>query len=165
LQVVFDGRPVRRLPLIRSSTKARLEILAPAPVSGGGFCSSDDAVRVMLDDLRGAFVFSTGLERLHLRGPHGSHSHLAFDGELPLWAASEEVLRLLGASNGLDDVITLELGVRGRRLKVGRYAATLAITPEGKVSLVPEPPVGPARRLDWLSVTTAQHRVSGCRVA
>jgi hypothetical protein len=164
LEVEFVGRPVRRLALSLLSTKARLEILAHAPVAGSGFCSADgmlldNGTRVMLDDLRGAIAFSPGHERLYLRGPHGSDSRLAFDRELPLWAASEEIVRLLSASSGLDDVVTLELRKHGRRLKVGRYAATLTITPDNHVSLVPELPVGSARSLDWLSVTTGERRV------
>ena len=164
LEVSFEGRPMRRVALVLTSAMVRLAISAPAPVAGGGFCDAegtllDNGARVMLDDLRGAFAFSPGYEQLLLRGPHGSDSHLAFDGELPLWAASEEIMRLLSASSGLDDVVTLELGLRGRTLKVGRYAAALVITTAGNVSLVPEMPAGPARRLDWLSVATAQHRV------
>ncbi|HEX3918846.1 MAG TPA: STY4851/ECs_5259 family protein [Caulobacteraceae bacterium] len=164
LEVVFVGRPVRRLALSLASTKTRLAVLARAPVAGGGFCSTDgvlldNGARVMLDDLRGAVAFSPGHERLYLLGPHGSDSRLAFDDELALWAASEEIVRLLSASSGLDDVVTLELGRLGRRLKVGRYAATLTISPDGRVSLVPELPAGAALRLDWLSVTTGQHRV------
>jgi hypothetical protein len=164
LEVVFNSRPLRRLALILSSNQVRLAILAPAPVAGGGFCSADgglldNGARVMLDELRGAVAFSAGLERLHLRGPYGSESHFTFNGELPLWAASEEIVRLLSASSGLDDVVTLELGLGGRRLKVGRYAATLMITSEGGISVVPDLAAAPTRRLDWLSVTTAQHRV------
>ncbi|WP_341987604.1 STY4851/ECs_5259 family protein [Azorhizobium sp. AG788] len=164
LEVSFEGRPMRRIALVLTSATVRLAISVPAPVAGGGFCDAegtllDNGARVMLDDLRGAFAFSPGYERLLLRGPYGSYSHLAFDGELPLWAASEEIMRMLSASSGLDDVVTLELGLRGRTMKVGRYAAALVITTAGNVSLVPEPPVGPARRLDWLSVATAERRV------
>ncbi|WP_426037963.1 STY4851/ECs_5259 family protein [Brevundimonas sp. DC300-4] len=169
LEIAFEGRPIRRLELVLTSAAARVVISAPAPVAGGGFCNAegtllDNGARVMLDDLRGAFAFSPGYERLLLRGPYGSNSHVAFDGELPLWAASEEITRLLSASSGLDDVVTLELGRRGRTLKVGRYTATLVITTAGSVSLVPEPAAGPARRLDWLSVATGRHRVvsQGC---
>jgi hypothetical protein len=164
LEIVFDGRPVRRLTLTLSSSTARLVIVAPAPVVGGGFCSADGSLldngaRVTLDELRGGVAFSSGQDCLHLVGPHGSNGQFALFDELPLWAVSEEIVRLLSASNGLDDVVTLEL-VRGkRRLVVGRYAATLAINQKREVSLVPELPAGQMCRLDWLSVATAQRRI------
>lgn len=165
LDVTFVGRPMRHVQLSLASVKARLLVRAPAPVAGGGFCGADgalleDGARAMLEDLRGAVAFSSGRERLYLHGPHGSDTHIDFDSELPLWAASEEILRLLSASSGLDDVVRLELGLFGRGLKVGRYASTLTITPDGHVSLNPAPPPCPGpRRLCWLSMATARHRV------
>ena len=164
LQVQFLGRPTRRLALTLVSAAGRIPVVASAPVAGGGFCAADgclleNGALSVLDNLRGAVAFCAGRERLYLRGPQGSASHVTFDDELPLWSLSEEIVRLLSASTALDDVVTLELGVRGHRLKVGRYGSKLVIAADRTVALVPEPPSGRSRRLDWLSVSTAQNRV------
>ena len=116
----------------------------------------------MLDDLRGAAAFVNGRERLFLNSSGGAGSKVAFIDDLALWSISEDIIRLLSASSGLDDVITLELGqINGSTLRVGRYAATLNVE-DGYVSVVNELDVDNAeaiRSLEWFSIIRPKTRV------
>lgn len=168
LQITFNKRPTRRANLVLNGPKGEaVALTAPAPMARGGFSRADgtlfaDRSRVMLDDLRGASAFVSGRERLYLNGSAGRGSKIDFADELSLWSASEDITRLLSASSGLDDVVTLELGrVNGTTLRVGRYAASLSVE-DGFVSVTDEAVVDDVeavRNLEWFSIVRPKSQV------
>ena len=155
---------------LESKTQA-ISLSAPAPLRGGGFCRSDgtlfeDGAHVMLDDLRGATAFGAGIDNLYLRGKTGPAVVVRFEDEQPLWALSEDIIRLLSASSGLDDTVSIEFGKgSGGRLVVGRYAIAITVTDrqacfDGAAEL---DDAGELRTLEWLSICEAKARTLAVR--
>ena len=160
LAVHFLARPSRRLALsLEGPGLGSLEVDVKAPIADGGFFRADgslfeDRTRVMLSDLRGGVALTEGKERIYLNGPEHGSSHFDYIDEAPLWALSDEIVRLLSGGSALDDVVQIEFGRGGgAKLFVGRYAATLRVV-DGVVSVTRDAASQSqaTRRLEWYSI-------------
>lgn len=139
LSLTSVGRPRREQTLeVVAPDGAAAAVACPAPFLHGGFFSAAgeliaENARLMIEDLRGASVVVNRPTYLFVSGPINQHRRLRVEDERALWSVSDEILRLLNGSEGLDDVVRLELGDNsGRRLLVGRYATGLRLE-EGSV--------------------------------
>lgn len=162
IEVEWPGQPRRQIPLkLFMPDGEAVSLLIQPRYSNAAFFSAaglplDDRVRIMIDDLSGATAFGEGNERLYLTGPAGGQRRIAFRDEASLWGLSEDVERLLSASDNLDDEVLVEYGRSSLpRLRIARYSATLATRPDGVVLVSSggaPPGQGLTRRLDWFSI-------------